>query len=410
MFASGMPIRKEFKDAVELRISVKGRKPPVWRRVWVHPDATLEELHGIVTLLLGWDSETDHHFKLRRDEVRPVDPKYNSIKASEFETGDVMEHIIDGGEKSICRIKVVDKQRNRLDKLPALLDGKRTMTGGPDDDPYKISTGHIESELQKFRRYDDLVPDRDGKMVELWRATAQTHSSDFHDDFHDDLLKALAKVMPLSKSSEARLKPCEPLEPVSEKVPPRTPVDLRITLKGMPVPVWRLVRVNSEISFHELHLIIQGSFGWEDYHLYEFTVGDSSIQSFSEDDVEDFPMGREVIDSSRIHLRDIMSGKGWSIPYLYDFGDGWMHAVKVVQVHIDRPPSNRVELLDGSGACPPEDCGGTYGYQELIRILNDADHPEHDEMAEWFGADSLDPKKFEIEAARKRLRSQWQID
>lgn len=405
MFAPGMPIRNEIKDAVELRLSVKGRKPPVWRRVLVHPDTNLEELHGMVTLLLGWDREMDHHFKVRRDEVRLSDPEYRSLRVSELEPGEVIDHINDGGERSTCRVKVIDKERERLAKLPILIDGMRTLAGGPDDDPYAIGMDRIESELQRFRRYDDKVPDRDGKMIELWQATALTCP----DDPRDDLLKELAKIMPLSKRAEARLRPCRPLEPVPDKVPPRTSVDLRIKLMNMPVPVWRLLRVNSETTFHQLHRAIQGSFGWADYHLYEFKVGDSSIQSFAEEDVEDFPVGMEVIDSGRIHLRDIMGGKGWSIPYLYDFGDGWMHIVKVVKVHLGQSSPDRVELLDGSGACPPEDCGGGYGYQELISVVNDPRHPEHDDMAEWFGSDSLDPKAFDIQAARKRLGSMMKM-
>jgi len=405
MFAPRMPVRNEIKDAVELRLSVKGRKPPVWRRVWVHPDTTLEELHGMVTLLLGWDSEMDHHFKFRRDEVRPGDPEYRSLRVSELEPGEVIDHIIDGGKGSTCRVKVINKERDRLDKLPILIDGMRTLAGGLDDDPYAIDMDRIESELQRFRRFDDMVPGRDGKMIELWQATALTRP----DDLRDDLLEELAKIMPLSKRAEARLRPCRPLEPVADKVPPRTAVDLRIKLMNMPVPVWRLLRVTSEMTFHELHRAIQGSFGWEDCHLYMFKVGDSSIQSFAEEDVEDLPVGMEVIDSSRLHLRDIMGGKGWSIPYLYDFGDGWTHIVKVVKVHPDQASPDGIELLDGSGACPPEDCGGGYGYQELISVLNDPRHPEHDDMAEWFGSDSLDPRSFDIEEARKRSGSMMKM-
>ncbi len=116
-------------------------------------------------------------------------------------------------------------------------------------------------------------------------------------------------------------------------------------------------------------------------------------------------MGIDIIDAKGIRLRDIMTGKGWSIPYIYDFGDGWTHTVKVVKVHLGEPPLDRLELLDGAGACPPEDCGGSYGYQELINILNDSKNPEHNSMAEWYGGNELDPAKFDIDAARIRVGS-----
>jgi hypothetical protein len=67
-------------------------------------------------------------------------------------------------------------------------------------------------------------------------------------------------------------------------------------------------------------------------------------------------------------------------------------------------------MIDGSGACPPEDCGGSYGYLEIIKILNDPKNREHDDMAEWLGAERLDPEKFDIEAARNRVRSlKWML-
>jgi hypothetical protein len=273
----------------------------------------------------------------------------------------------------------------------------RTLMGGSDKNPYDMTTVKIEADLRTFRRYDELVPDKEGKMVEPWRAMALTGP--------DELLKEFEMMFPGSDKLKAKMKIRKPLEPVSVKVPPDTPVELRITLKNMPVPVWRLVRVNSQIAFHDLHYVIQRSFGWDNAHLYSFTLGDTYLQSFDEEDVGDFPLGTEVIDSKLIRLRDIMAGKGWSLPYLYDFGDGWTHTVKVIKVQLGEPPLDCVELLDGSGACPLEDCGGPYGYQELIDVLNNPKNREHEDMAEWFGAERLDPEEFDIEAAKERVGS-----
>jgi hypothetical protein len=384
------------KDAVELRIQVKERKPPVWRQVIVHPDTDLKELHRLISVLLGWKDGLYHHYEYQGSTLHPKGLENETVRISEFRTGAVLAHFIDEKGGPECRVKVIGKDRDRSYQLPVLIGGMRTM-GGADEDPYDITTGEIEAKLMMFRRQDDIVPGQTGTTVEPRRAAALTRSDDLPEDF--------AKMLPGIEKFMAGIRSVKPLEPASVKVPPDTPVDLRITLKDTPVKVWRLVRVNSQINFHDLHRIIQASFGWEDAHLYEFIAGDSRIQSFDEDDVGGFPMGNEIIDAKRIHLRDVMTGKGWSIPYIYDFGDGWRHAVKVVKVHTGELSTNRFDLLDGAGACPPEDCGGAYGYVELIRILNDPNDREHENMAEWFGAEKLDPEEFDIEAAGIRVGS-----
>jgi hypothetical protein len=129
-----------------------------------------------------------------------------------------------------------------------------------------------------------------------------------------------------------------------------------------------------------------------------------------EDNIMDMPHGTETVDSMSIRLRDIMTGKGWSIRYEYDFGDGWRHQIKVVKVHEGRSPPHRPELLRGKGACPPEDCGGSFGYIELIDALNDPQHPEHSRMVEFMGVSRLDPSEFDRKEAQSRLRSARLMD
>ena len=240
---------------------------------------------------------------------------------------------------------------HRSPNLPLLIGGMRTLKSDGRSQ-YDITTQIIDLKLRSFIRYDDLIPDTDGNLVEHWRATALSSSDDPFDE------RPLTDSVIVGKFQRRRE---GPLRPVADKVPPGAQVELRINLKGMPVPVWRQMRVNSAISFHCLHRCIQAAFGWEDRHLYCFSVGGSLIESFMEDDVGDLPQGMEAIDSMAIRLRDIMTGKGWSIHYDYDFGDGWKHDVRVVNVHEGRSPLLRPELLKGSGACPPEDCGGVYG-------------------------------------------------
>ena len=387
-------------DAALLRIHVIGVRPMVWRSIVVHPSTDRTELHRLICALLGWDEASEHYYDGKATNkygrgTRPFDGR-----VGELERGDVMMYTNLGPGGRVCRVTVTEKGMYRSPNLPLLVGGMRTLAA--DNRPaHEITTPMIDLKLRSFRRYDDLVPDTDGNLVELWRATAISPD----DDPFDELPLTDPAIVGRFQSRRVR-----PLQPVTEKVPPGTPVELRIKLTGMPVPVWRQMLVDSAISLHCLHQCIQAAFGWEDRHLYCFPIGDSLIEPFAEDDVGDIPHGMEAIDSMAIRLRDIMTGKGWSIRYEYDFGDGWKHDVKVVNVHEGRSPLPRPELLRGRGACPPEDCGGVYGYIEMIETLNDPRHREHERMADYMGVSHLDPGEFDLEKARSRFRSTWLTD
>ena len=82
--------------------------------------------------------------------------------------------------------------------------------------------------------------------------------------------------------------------------------------------------------------------------------------------------------------------------YEYDFGDGWRHKI-VLEKSIDATPETPAPLcIAGARACPPEDCGGVWGYANLLQVIADPSDPEHEEMLEWLGAD-FDPVHFSVE-------------
>jgi hypothetical protein len=63
--------------------------------------------------------------------------------------------------------------------------------------------------------------------------------------------------------------------------------------------------------------------------------------------------------------------------------------------------------LDGARACPPEDCGGPWGYENLQKILRNPKHEEHDSMKGWLGH-PLDPEAFDAEKVNTYLqRLKW---
>ena len=85
-----------------------------------------------------------------------------------------------------------------------------------------------------------------------------------------------------------------------------------------------------------------------------------------------------------------------TLRYLYDFGDGWEHTIKIERVADPEPDVAYPRLIKPAGRCPPEDVGGPWGYADLIEALDDPDHERHAEMREWVG-EGYDPRKFDAE-------------
>jgi hypothetical protein len=166
---------------------------------------------------------------------------------------------------------------------------------------------------------------------------------------------------------------------------------LKVTLLDTKPPIWRRVLVDGRSTLDHVHEVIQAAFGWWDDHLHQFEVGGTRYGVLDPDWDWDPPR-----DERRARL-DAIAGEGTSLRYTYDFGDGWDHRVVVEKV---RTATTAVPAcIDGRRACPPEDCGGTWGYRDLLAILADPSHPEHRERLEWLGGpfdpDSFDPSDFE---------------
>jgi hypothetical protein len=174
-------------------------------------------------------------------------------------------------------------------------------------------------------------------------------------------------------------------------------LQLKIRLEGIRPFIWRKFLVEDSISFHKLHEIIQWVMGWENYHLYEFRVGGLSILEPHEDYMQD------VTDSRKTRLSHILTIEKQKFGYLYDFGDSWEHMITVEKI-LEKASSKKYPVcITGKRACPPEDCGGIWGYQELLEIRKDKNHPEYEErIVEWLGED-FDPEHFDVDEINKSL-------
>jgi Plasmid pRiA4b ORF-3-like protein len=172
------------------------------------------------------------------------------------------------------------------------------------------------------------------------------------------------------------------------------PISLKITLRNIKPPIWRRILVPRGMTLGDLHVAIQVAMGWQNCHLHAFDVGG---QQYGErGSMED------IADEERLTLGGMVKSGVNRFRYTYDFGDNWEHDILIEKA----PPATGATALPacvaGKRNCPPEDCGGPWGYADLLEILGNPEHPDHEEQREWIGAD-FDPEAFSVAAAEAGL-------
>ena len=171
---------------------------------------------------------------------------------------------------------------------------------------------------------------------------------------------------------------------------------LKVTLEGIRPPIWRRFVVPAGISLAQLHRVLQTVMGWTDSHLHQFERG-RVIYGLPDPD-----FGTQHEDERRTRLDAVLQRKADWMTYEYDFGDSWTHRVVLEKVD-DAKAARSAVVVAGKRACPPEDCGGVGGYDRIVSAVQDAQHPEHEELREWLGGE-FDPAAFDLSAINSALR------
>jgi Plasmid pRiA4b ORF-3-like protein len=179
---------------------------------------------------------------------------------------------------------------------------------------------------------------------------------------------------------------------------------LRIELDDVEPAVVRRVEVPLTIRLDRLHLVPQAAMGWTNSHLYEIRARDVGRG------VPDPNFGGGPLDASKARLADVLQDVGGkSLTYLYDFGDGWEHTVRIERLTDAVPGATYPRLVEAVGRCPPEDVGGPWGYGEFLEAIADPGHEEHAERLRWVGG-HFDPADADPEAlaqAVDKLARKW---
>jgi hypothetical protein len=172
---------------------------------------------------------------------------------------------------------------------------------------------------------------------------------------------------------------------------------LKVTMKEIRPPIWRRIEVKSDITLHKLHRILLLVMGWLDYHLYVYEVGE---EEYGEPSTE----WLEPVKSSKVaKLREVAPEVGSHLTYIYDLGDHWAHNIEVEKILPPEPGIRYPHCRGGKRSRPPEDCGGVWGYEELLRVIRDPQDEEYASTMTWLGG-SFDPEAFDLEGVNKRLR------
>lgn len=183
-------------------------------------------------------------------------------------------------------------------------------------------------------------------------------------------------------------------------------VNLRIKLKLGRHDAWRRIITPIDITFNELHYIIQTAFNWKDRQLYNFNVFDKSgkclatLISKHEEIYDTYTKGNLLLDEE-VRLSEY-ADKNLKIVYCYDYGANWKHEI-IVENTISDYDKNYPVCLMGEGNTPPEDVGGIFGYVEFLKIISSPKHEKYRGVYNW--SQSQGYREFDIELINRRLKN-----
>lgn len=176
-----------------------------------------------------------------------------------------------------------------------------------------------------------------------------------------------------------------------------------IELQRIEPRIWRKIQVPSTYSFWDLHVAIQDSMGWLDYHVHAFEWPHGSSRKPVRIALPHNMAPQETLDCATTPISRYFKEVGDCMDYEYDFGDGWSHRVTLDGVLLADLSAQYPKCVDGERACPPEDCGGPYGYSDLVATLAGPKCRERTERVAWLKGHAknyhpYDPNAFDPKA------------
>lgn len=177
---------------------------------------------------------------------------------------------------------------------------------------------------------------------------------------------------------------------------------LKISLQYTKPKIWRRVMVPADFTLDKLSNVIQIAFGWEGFHLHGFSCGG---RQFMPSEACDNIFGQGDLPEEKYAVADVLLEKGDDILYTYDYGDNWEHYVELEDADYALPEGVTAcaYCLDGKMAAPPEDCGGMSGFEDFCDAMADPNHPEHEDLKDWYGDKDFDPVAWDKDNVNRQL-------
>ena len=174
------------------------------------------------------------------------------------------------------------------------------------------------------------------------------------------------------------------------------PYEIRVQLRDIEPPIWRILRIRPQTSLARFHKILQKAMGWTNSHLHLFEIDGKAYGE------GDFDCDFDVRDYTGVTLEDVFVDGRTSFLYEYDLGDSWRHDITLLDT-IEGSLGEKVACVAGARACPPEDCGGVGGYYHLMEALANPENEDHEMLLEWVG-NRYDPEAFDLERVNRALK------
>jgi hypothetical protein len=175
---------------------------------------------------------------------------------------------------------------------------------------------------------------------------------------------------------------------------------LKITLDDVKPQVLRRIEVPLTIRLDRLHEVLQAALGWTNSHLYELRAQDVGWG------IPDPGFGDGPLDARKARLIDVLEDLGTkTLHYLYDFGDGWEHTIKIERIDEAVPATLYPQLLEAVGRCPPEDVGGPWGYEEFLAAHTNPKHERYAKLAEWMEPGTFNPNDTDLDALKRDVQA-----
>lgn len=176
---------------------------------------------------------------------------------------------------------------------------------------------------------------------------------------------------------------------------------IRIELEHIAPRIWRRVDVSLTTNLRALHEIIQAAMPWENYHLYQFVIGE---RVYGEPDPEDAVWGRKIYQAKGMRLGTLVDRGITELLYTYDFGDDWQHRVIVEEILEAKPGTGYPLFIDGERTAPPEDVGGPPGFMDFVEAMAKPRHPQRKDLVRWYGG-PFNPVDFGAERITESIRA-----